>query len=80
MKFLVAALSLWEGGNIGLNPEYARAQAETLARILQGEGFTLDSGDLVATFDRLATRVCAGESPAHAAADFFRTFRTSFGI
>ena len=73
-KFLVAALSLWEGGDVRLNPEYARAQAETLARILQAEGFAIDSGDLVSTFDKLATRVCAGESAVRVAADFFHTF------
>lgn len=72
--YVEAALSLWEGGDYTSartsHAEYVRAQAETLARMIQARGYPIDSGVLVTDFRVAVYETCAGRSTAAEALRF----------
>lgn len=66
--YVEAALSLWEGGDYTSartsHVEYVRAQAETLARLVQGRGYPVDSGAFHTDFCVAVVETCAGRTTA----------------
>ena len=67
-NYVEAALSLWEGGDYTAartsHGQYVRAQAETLARMVQAWGYPVDSGAFLTDFRAAVAETCEGRPTA----------------